>query len=233
MVAVYTSFILNGDPIVKEFGLGLAAAIAVDATIVRCLLVPGGDGAARDARTGGCPRWALAHAAGRDRGRGVLQGARRGGGRSRHRGRPARAPSSLELHHDRRGDQLGERPGREAGDRAAARVDHHPAAVALELHVEVDRDWTSWPSDLAAAGSSAAGRPAARAVRRRTRRGRPGSSVPAQTRWYVGLGAAPRELEAARSGTARRGNASRLTSTWSKPSRFVEDVAALALRGRG
>jgi putative drug exporter of the RND superfamily len=40
MVCVYTSFILNGDPTVKQFGLGLAAAIAVDATVVRCLLVP-------------------------------------------------------------------------------------------------------------------------------------------------------------------------------------------------
>ena len=40
MVSVYTSFILNGDPTVKQFGLGLAAAIAVDATVVRCLLVP-------------------------------------------------------------------------------------------------------------------------------------------------------------------------------------------------
>ncbi len=40
MVSVYTSFILNGDPTVKQFGLGLAVAIAMDATIVRCLLVP-------------------------------------------------------------------------------------------------------------------------------------------------------------------------------------------------
>ena len=40
MVSVYTSFILNGDPTVKQFGLGLAVAIAVDATVVRCLLVP-------------------------------------------------------------------------------------------------------------------------------------------------------------------------------------------------
>jgi putative drug exporter of the RND superfamily len=40
MVAVYTSFILNGQPVVKEFGLGLAAAIAIDASIVRCVLVP-------------------------------------------------------------------------------------------------------------------------------------------------------------------------------------------------
>ena len=57
MVCVFTSFVLNGDPIVKEFGVGLAVAIAIDATIVRCLLVPGGHGAARQARTGGCPRW--------------------------------------------------------------------------------------------------------------------------------------------------------------------------------
>jgi RND superfamily putative drug exporter len=40
MVCVFSSFILNGDPTVKQFGVGLAAAIAVDATIVRCLLVP-------------------------------------------------------------------------------------------------------------------------------------------------------------------------------------------------
>jgi RND superfamily putative drug exporter len=40
MVSVFSSFVLNGDPIVKQFGLGMAAAIAVDATIVRCLLVP-------------------------------------------------------------------------------------------------------------------------------------------------------------------------------------------------
>jgi RND superfamily putative drug exporter len=40
MVCVFTSFVLNGDPEVKEFGIGLAVAIAIDATIVRCLLVP-------------------------------------------------------------------------------------------------------------------------------------------------------------------------------------------------
>jgi RND superfamily putative drug exporter len=40
MVCVFTSFVLNGDPVVKEFGVGLAAAIAIDATVVRCLLVP-------------------------------------------------------------------------------------------------------------------------------------------------------------------------------------------------
>jgi putative drug exporter of the RND superfamily len=40
MVSVFASFVLNGDPTVKQFGVGLAVAIAVDATIVRCVLVP-------------------------------------------------------------------------------------------------------------------------------------------------------------------------------------------------
>jgi putative drug exporter of the RND superfamily len=40
MVCVFTSFVLNGNPVVKEFGIGLAVAIAIDATLVRCLLVP-------------------------------------------------------------------------------------------------------------------------------------------------------------------------------------------------
>jgi RND superfamily putative drug exporter len=40
MVCVFASFILNGDPTVKQFGVGLSVAIAIDATVVRCLLVP-------------------------------------------------------------------------------------------------------------------------------------------------------------------------------------------------
>ncbi len=40
MVAVFFSFVLNGDPVVKQFGVGLAFAVAIDATMVRCLLVP-------------------------------------------------------------------------------------------------------------------------------------------------------------------------------------------------
>jgi RND superfamily putative drug exporter len=40
MVFVFSSFVLNGDPVVKEFGIGLAVAIALDATVVRCMLVP-------------------------------------------------------------------------------------------------------------------------------------------------------------------------------------------------
>ena len=41
MVSVFLSFVLNGDPTIKQFGVGLAVAVALDATIVRCLLVPG------------------------------------------------------------------------------------------------------------------------------------------------------------------------------------------------
>jgi RND superfamily putative drug exporter len=40
MVCVFGSFILDADTIVKQFGVGLAVAIAIDATIVRCVLVP-------------------------------------------------------------------------------------------------------------------------------------------------------------------------------------------------
>jgi putative drug exporter of the RND superfamily len=40
MVAVFASFILNGDPVIKQFGVGLSVAVIVDATLVRCLLVP-------------------------------------------------------------------------------------------------------------------------------------------------------------------------------------------------
>ena len=40
MVCVFASFVLHTDPVIKMFGLGMAVAIAVDATIVRGLLVP-------------------------------------------------------------------------------------------------------------------------------------------------------------------------------------------------
>ena len=40
MVAVFLSFLLNDDPTVKMVGVGLATAVAVDATIVRIMLVP-------------------------------------------------------------------------------------------------------------------------------------------------------------------------------------------------
>jgi putative drug exporter of the RND superfamily len=40
MIAVFSGFVLGADPIVKMMGLGLATAVLVDATIVRCVLVP-------------------------------------------------------------------------------------------------------------------------------------------------------------------------------------------------
>jgi RND superfamily putative drug exporter len=40
MVFVFGSFILNGNPTVQQFGVGLAVAVLIDATVVRCLLVP-------------------------------------------------------------------------------------------------------------------------------------------------------------------------------------------------
>jgi RND superfamily putative drug exporter len=40
MAFVFGSFLINGNPIVKQFGVGLAVAVILDATVVRCLLVP-------------------------------------------------------------------------------------------------------------------------------------------------------------------------------------------------
>ena len=40
MVVVFGSFVLQDDPTVKQFGLGMAVAVFLDATVVRCLLVP-------------------------------------------------------------------------------------------------------------------------------------------------------------------------------------------------
>ena len=40
MVSVFGSFILNEDPIIKQFGIGLSVAVALDATVIRILLVP-------------------------------------------------------------------------------------------------------------------------------------------------------------------------------------------------
>jgi putative drug exporter of the RND superfamily len=40
MVFVFSSFVLSGNAVVKQFGIGLAVAIAIDATVVRCLFVP-------------------------------------------------------------------------------------------------------------------------------------------------------------------------------------------------
>ncbi len=40
MISVFASFILADDPIGKMFGVGLAAAVFLDATLVRMVLVP-------------------------------------------------------------------------------------------------------------------------------------------------------------------------------------------------
>ncbi len=40
MVAVFAGFVAGGDPTTKMFGLGMATAIALDATVVRMVLVP-------------------------------------------------------------------------------------------------------------------------------------------------------------------------------------------------
>ncbi len=40
MVAVFASFVLSDDPTVKMFAIGMAAAVFIDATIVRMILVP-------------------------------------------------------------------------------------------------------------------------------------------------------------------------------------------------
>ncbi len=40
MVSVFLGFVASDDPVVKMMGIGLATAVAVDATIVRMLLLP-------------------------------------------------------------------------------------------------------------------------------------------------------------------------------------------------
>ena len=40
MISVFGSFVLGDDPIIKMFGIGLATAVLLDATVVRMMLVP-------------------------------------------------------------------------------------------------------------------------------------------------------------------------------------------------
>jgi RND superfamily putative drug exporter len=40
MIAVFGAFVLSGDRIIAMFGVGLAAAVALDAFVLRTLLVP-------------------------------------------------------------------------------------------------------------------------------------------------------------------------------------------------
>jgi putative drug exporter of the RND superfamily len=55
MVAVFASFIINGDPTVKEFGVGLASAILIAGTMV-CVLLPAVM-LVMGSRTWWLPRW--------------------------------------------------------------------------------------------------------------------------------------------------------------------------------
>ncbi|MFF0306559.1 MMPL family transporter [Streptosporangium sp. NPDC004379] len=56
MVAVFVAFIAYPDPMVKIFGVGLAVAVAVDATVIRGLLVPS-TMALLGRLNWWCPRW--------------------------------------------------------------------------------------------------------------------------------------------------------------------------------
>ena len=40
MVCVFAGFVLSPNPVIKMMGLGLAVAVAIDATVIRGLLVP-------------------------------------------------------------------------------------------------------------------------------------------------------------------------------------------------
>ena len=40
MISVFAAFVLGDDPVIKMFGVGLATAVLIDATVVRIVLVP-------------------------------------------------------------------------------------------------------------------------------------------------------------------------------------------------
>jgi RND superfamily putative drug exporter len=40
MIVVFTSFVLDPDPTVKMLAIGMAAAVLIDASIIRMILVP-------------------------------------------------------------------------------------------------------------------------------------------------------------------------------------------------
>ena len=137
MILVFSSFIISGDPTVKQFGVGLAAAVAVDAIIVTLvlpalmLLV-------------GKATWFLPGPIERHMPRLGIEGEEyfeRATPRRRRKAAPraeARAEAVLEPDDDRAGDQLGERAGGDAADVPAAGDDLDAAAVGGQLHVEVD-----------------------------------------------------------------------------------------------
>ena len=101
MFAVFFSFVINGDPVVKQFGIGLAVAVAIDALVV-LLIMPGAAGADRRAELvpAALARSGAARPEGRGRPRDGGRDAHRPGLRLSHRKRVAprlrlRGPSHL------------------------------------------------------------------------------------------------------------------------------------------
>ena len=132
MVCVYTSFILSGDPTVKQFGLGLAAAIAVDATIVRCLIVPA------VMVLLGRANWWLPGWAERLLPRVGIEGeeffkAKDAAAATGSARRPALGP-----HDNHLGNQLGQWAGGNPCHADPAGFDDDPPAVAAKPHVDLD-----------------------------------------------------------------------------------------------
>jgi hypothetical protein len=55
MVSVFGVFIFDPNVFIKQIGLGLTAAVLIDATLVRMVLVPATMELLGNAKTGGCP----------------------------------------------------------------------------------------------------------------------------------------------------------------------------------
>ncbi len=137
MILVFSSFIISGDPTVKQFGVGLAAAVAVDAIIVT-LILPAlmllvGKG------TWYLPGWVQRHMP-----RLGIEGEEyfdRRDAEAKAKAAPSPSPSRRLQPDDHRAcDHLGQMPGRDATHAATAGGDLHPAVLAGELHVHVHRD---------------------------------------------------------------------------------------------
>ena len=148
MVSVFFAFVINGDPTVKQFGVGMGVAVAVDATLVRCLLVPA------VMTLLGRANWWFPRLAGPhrpqllDRGRGVVPRPRRGGRGAAGRPYPSpcrrSSPTWRSFHAGtpvrlRRSHRSAHRPGRIGPRRGTGVVD---AAHRVPLQV---RDFRSGP----------------------------------------------------------------------------------------
>ena len=40
MITVFSSFVFGGEKVIKEFGIGLASAVFIDAFVLRTIMVP-------------------------------------------------------------------------------------------------------------------------------------------------------------------------------------------------